>query len=40
MRKSLFCLSVSIIALAAGSVHAQDWPNKPVRFIAPFPPGG
>ena len=27
-------------ALAAGAAHAQDWPNKPLRIIAPFPPGG
>lgn len=40
MRKSLFSFILGIIALAAGSVHAQDWPNKPIRFIAPFPPGG
>ena len=25
--------------LAAGAAHAQDWPNKPLRIIAPFPPG-
>jgi tripartite-type tricarboxylate transporter receptor subunit TctC len=28
-----------MLALAA-SVHAQDWPNKPIRLIVPFPAGG
>jgi tripartite-type tricarboxylate transporter receptor subunit TctC len=40
MRKSLFCLILGILALSTGIVRAQDWPNKPIRFIAPFPPGG
>jgi len=30
----------TLIALAPTPVSAQDWPNRPVRFIVPFPAGG
>ena len=28
------------LACASGWAHAQNFPTKPIRFVAPFPPGG
>src|SRR4051812_29476780 len=30
----------ALLALASAGAAAQGWPQKPVRFIVPFPPGG
>jgi tripartite-type tricarboxylate transporter receptor subunit TctC len=33
-------VAILLGSLFAGAVAAQSWPQKPVRFIVPFPPGG
>jgi tripartite-type tricarboxylate transporter receptor subunit TctC len=36
----LFILAVSVPGLVSGGAAAQNYPNKPVRLIVPFPAGG
>jgi tripartite-type tricarboxylate transporter receptor subunit TctC len=38
-RPWLFLLATAAFALA-GPAFAQDYPNKPIRFVVPYPPGG
>jgi tripartite-type tricarboxylate transporter receptor subunit TctC len=39
-RMLLLALVGSALASATGDVHAQAWPARPVKFIAPFAAGG
>ena len=37
---AVFVALLSALVSPLAAAQAKDWPNKPVRFIVPFPPGG
>src|SRR5687767_13247940 len=38
--KSLLLVAAGLLLALTAAVAAQDYPNRPVRVIVPFPPGG
>ena len=40
MRSILMWAAAAVVALGAPATAQSDYPNRPVRLIIPFPPGG
>jgi tripartite-type tricarboxylate transporter receptor subunit TctC len=40
LRCTAAMVAILVLAIPTASAQKTDWPNKPVRFVVPFPPGG
>lgn len=39
-RRAVIAMGASLLCLASGQLRAEDFPNRPIKIIASYPPGG
>ena len=40
VRNRIACAALALLAAAPATLFAQGYPNRPIKYIVPFPPGG